>query len=252
MILETYGAHLQRGNTRHGLRSLRSIAATVAIAIFCTPAFSADPLTLLLLRVLRDKLISTGVESAVDRATQQQSTVAAPPAASPGFSAAPYGLDDAQLRRLVDEGFIHLTASQRDEVYVSVRRILADPKNAADVPAIISDLATKASAVRQAHEQISALSFARKQRIVAEARSEYERMPPESREQMAAVLRQRLVPLPADLTDMILSEFDRVQATAAPAPAVTTLAADAVPVAPTSSTASTASPTDNAPTRNAN
>jgi hypothetical protein len=179
----------------------------------------------------------------------QQQGVAqpAPPAAYPGFPAALHGLDDAQLRRLIDEGFIHLTASQRDEVYASVRRILADPKNAADVPAIIADLAIKASAVRQAHEQISSLSFARKQRIAAEARGEYERMPLETREQMASVLRQRLVPMPADLTDMILSEFDRVQATAAAAQPVA-----AVPAADAAPAASALSPAGNAPTRNAN
>jgi hypothetical protein len=191
------------------MRRVRTVSAAVAIAIFCAPAFSADPLTLLLLRLLRDKIISTGLENAAEYASSLPNT----PPPAPSLPGVPFaGFDDAQLRRLIDEGFVHLTSAQRDEVYSGVRRIIADPKHAAEVPAIIADLAIKASAVRQAHEQLNALSFAQKRRIANEAREEYETMPLETREQMASVLRQRLVPLPADLTDMILGEFDRVRA----------------------------------------
>ena len=110
---------------------------------------------------------------------------------------------------------MHLSAAQRNEVYESVRRILLDPENAYDAPAIIADLAMKASAVRQAHEPLNNLSAARKQSIVTEARTEYEKMPPATREELAEVLRLRMAPTPADLTDMILAEFDRVRAQAA-------------------------------------
>ena len=189
------------------MRRIRGVTVAVVMATLCTPAYSADPLTLLLLRLVRDKIISAGIESAVDSVSRQQSRM--PPQPTPNLMT--YGLDDAQLRRLIDEGFLHLSAAQRDEVHVSLRRIIADPKNAADVPAIVADLAVKASAVRQAHEQINSLSSAQKRRIAAEAREEYEKMPPETREQMASVLRQRLVPMPADLTDMILAGFDQVR-----------------------------------------
>ncbi|MEQ1772754.1 MAG: hypothetical protein ABL891_03125 [Burkholderiales bacterium] len=217
---------------RDVIRRIRSAAVAFAIVVFCAPAFSADPLTLLLLRVIRDKMISAGIESAVERAgAPANRSSPASAAALPGVT---FGLDDAQLRQLINEGFVHLTPSQRDEVHASVRSIIADPKNAADVPAIIADLAIKASAVRQAHEQINALSFDRKRRIAVEARDEYEKMPLETREQMASVLRQRLVPLPADLTDMILVEFDRVRARTIPTPPVATIAptASAAPTAP--------------------
>lgn len=80
---------------------------------------------------------------------------------------------------------------------------------------MIADLAMKASAVRQAHESLSNLSAARKQTMVTEARAAYEKMPPATREELAAVLRLRVVPMPADLTDMILAEFDLVRAQAA-------------------------------------
>jgi len=175
--------------------------------LLCLPAYALDPLTLLLLRAVRDKVISAGIESSVDRATAP-SNARPPVSAQPGY---PLGMDDTQLRRLIDEGFVYLTEGQRDEVYQHVRRILQDPKNAPEVPSIIADLAVKASAVRQAHEALNNLPMARKQRIAAEAREEYERMPADTREELAGVLRARLVPMPTDLTDMILAEFDRVR-----------------------------------------
>jgi hypothetical protein len=216
---------------RDVMRQVRSVCVAFVIALFCTPAFSIDPLTLLLLRVLRDKVISAGIENAVERAPSPQAT----PPLAPALPGVPYaGFDDAQLRQLIDEGFVYLTSAQRDQVYSSLRRIMADPKNAAEIPALIADLAIKASAVRQAHEQLSMLSSAQKRRIVSEAREEYEKMPIETREQMASVLRQRLVPLPVDLTDMILAEFDRVRAlTVLPPVAATTpsAASSTAPVA---------------------
>jgi hypothetical protein len=215
---------------RDVMRHIRSAFVAIVMAIFCTPAFSTDPLTLLLLRMLRDKIISVGIESAAENVMQPRSQK---PAASslPGL---PYaGFDDAQLRRLIDEGFVHLSAAQRGEVYVSVQRIIADPKNASDVPGIIAELAIKASGVRQAHEQLNALPMAQKRQIAAEARAEYEKMPVETREQMASVLRQRLVPLPADLTDMILSEFDYVRARTVATPSVATATPATASVTPT-------------------
>ena len=224
---------------RSVMRRVRTVSVAVAIAIFCVPAFSADPLTLLLLRLLRDKIISAGIESAVEHASSRPST----PPLAPSLPGVPFaGFDDAQLRRLIDEGFVHLTSAQRDEVYSSVRRIIVDPQHAAEVPAIIADLAIKASAVRQAHEQLNTLSFAQKRRIANEAREEYEKMPLETREQMASVLRQRLVPLPADLTDMILGEFDRVRVR----PQTTPPAVAAIPATSTASTVATVPPAPSA------
>ncbi len=192
-------------------RSLAQLSVGLALAVLCAPAYSLDPLTLILLRIVRDKLISAGIEGAVDRAGAN----AAAPSAAPLSPVLPLAMDDTQLRQLIDEGFVHLTASQRDEVYSHVRRILLDPKHAFEAPSILADLAIKASAVRQAHEALSNLSAARKQRIVTEAREAYEKMPPETREELASALRARLVPMPADLTDMILAEFDRVRVQAA-------------------------------------
>ena len=58
---------------RDVMRRIRGVTVAVVMATLCTPAYSADPLTLLLLRLVRDKIISAGIESAVDSVSRQQS-----------------------------------------------------------------------------------------------------------------------------------------------------------------------------------
>jgi len=178
------------------------------LALWPSVVFAVDPLTLFLLRVLRDQVISSGVEAAIDGAqrSEPQSVLVIP--------RAPWDLDDPTLRTLIDEGFVHLSPAQREEVFASVKRILSDPKNAAMRPYITQELAIKASAVRQAHEQLTNLSQAQKRVIAAEARTEYEKLPPDERRQMYQVLQSGVVPLPRDLNEMILTEFGSVQAMA--------------------------------------
>ena len=171
------------------------------------PAHALDPLTLILLRLVRDKVISAGLESAAEHASKASCAVA------PSVAGLPLGMNDTQLRRLINEGFIHLSYEQRGEVFSSVRQILMDPANAADGPGIVADLALKAAGVRQAIESISRLSPERKREIAREAGEEYMKLPPGTRDDLTDVLRKRVVPLPDDLNAQILAEIDRVKLT---------------------------------------
>jgi hypothetical protein len=119
---------------------------------------------------------------------------------------------------LIDEGFVHLTTAQRDEVFAGVKRILDDPKNSVIRLQIIEELALKASAVRQAHEQLNNLPDERKRAIVNEAREAYVALPAEEREHMIAVLASGVAPIPRDLNEMMLAEFRSVAAQPAAAP----------------------------------
>ena len=179
------------------------------LGVFAPLAHALDPLTLMSLRMMRDKIITGGLESAYDRAN-------APSPAKPPGAGLPLRLDDSHLRRLIDEGFVHLDASQRGEVYSAMRAILLDPKNINIADALVADLAQRASMVRQAHEIMQKLTTERKRLIAKEARSEYEKLPPKTRGQLAQALRARMVPLPNDLTDMILAEFDKANELSAP------------------------------------
>jgi hypothetical protein len=203
---------------------LRRAVIGVLLAVWSSAAVAADPLTLILLRILRDQIITAAAEAAYESMQK--------PKPQPGpivFPAHPYDLDDAKLRTLIEEGFVHLTSAQRDEVFASVKRILADPKNAPIRFHIIEELALKASAVRQAHEELNNLSDVRKRAIAAEAREEYLRLKPDERQQMLAVLQSGVMPIPRDLNDMILAEFRSVPAAEAAAPAAASPTAAAIP-----------------------
>lgn len=193
---------------------VRRAVVGLLLAIWCSASFAIDPLTLILLRVLRDQVISSSAQTAIEgmQRDEQRSAIAALPQS-------PYDLDDRKLRTLIDEGFVYLTSAQRDEVYAGVQRALSDPKNAQMRPYIIHELALKASAVRQAHERLAGLSYAEKKTIASQARDEYEKLPPEERQQMIQVLQSGIAPIPRDLNDMILAAFDNAQpAAAAPSP----------------------------------
>lgn len=184
-------------------RVRRGVFVTLMFGAVALPAHAAEPLTLFLLKMLRDQIATSVIESAVNSATQPAASAPVVPPALVGV----YGVDEAQLRGLIDSGFVHLSSKQRDEVYASLTRMLADPKNALARPLIIEQLAQRASAVRSAHEQLALLSNAQKRAIVADARAEYERLQPEERDQLLQLLRSGVAPIPRDLNDQMLAAF---------------------------------------------
>jgi len=163
-----------------------------------------------LLKMLRDQMATSAIESTVNNAALPQ------PPSVPQALTGVYGVSEAQLRALIDAGFVHLTASQRADIYASLTRMMADPKNALARPLIIEELAQHASAVRSAHERLAALSFSEKRAIAVDARSEYERLPAQERDQLMQLLKLRVAPIPLDLNDLILAEFAAAGAGAAP------------------------------------
>ncbi len=163
-----------------------------------------------LLKMLRDQMATSAIESAVNNAALPQ------PPSVPQALTGVYAVSEAQLRGLIDAGFVHLTASQSADIYASLMRMMADPKNALARPLIIEELAQHASAVRSAHERLAALSFSEKRAIAVDARSEYERLPAQERDQLMQLLKLRVVPIPRDLNDLILAEFAAAGAGAAP------------------------------------
>lgn len=189
-------------------RVRRGVFITLLSAAVMAPVQAAEPLTMFLLKMLRDQMASSVLESAVNG----MSTTAAQPAAA--ALAGVYGVSEEQLRALIDTGFVHLTAAQRAEVYASLTRMLADPKNALARPLIIEELAQQASAVRGAHERLASLTVAEKRAIATDARVEYERLVPGERDRLLQMLQAGVAPIPRDLNDLILAEF-----TAAPPPA---------------------------------
>lgn len=182
-------------------RVRRGVFVTLLWAGLAAPVQAAEPLTLFLLKMLRDQMATSMLESAVNALPDRKAAL--PPPALAGV----HGVDEAQLRGLIDAGFVHLTGAQRNEIYASLTRMLTDPKNALARPLIIQELAERASAIRGAHERLAALSETQKRAIVADARAEYERLPPAERDQLLQLLQARLASIPRDLNDLMLAEF---------------------------------------------
>jgi hypothetical protein len=178
-------------------RVRRGVFITLLLSQAVAPlqAQAAEPLSMFLLKLLRDQAISAGIENAV--------TGAAVPPPAPLTNV--YGITEEQLRGLIDEGFVHLTPAQRAEVYSSLTRILTDPKNAPARPLIIEELAVQASIVRGTLERLAALTSAERRAIVADARAEYARLPGEDRDRLVRLLQARVAPIPHDLNDQILA-----------------------------------------------
>jgi len=194
---------------------MRRGLACLVLALWPAVSTAAEPLTWLILHIIRQQ-IASAVEDAMEQARRERErpVLVIPPA--------PYDLDDQRLRALIDEGFVHLTRSQRNEVFAAAKRILSDPQNAAMRPFLVQELAVKASAARQAHERLAALSREEKKALAVQAREEYEKLPADERQQMVQVLQSGVAPLPRDLNEMILAEFASVRVTppsaAEPAP----------------------------------
>lgn len=207
--------------------AMRRGIACLVLALWPAVTMPAEPLTWLILHIIRQQ-IESAVEGAIEQARRERErpVLVIPPA--------PYDLDDAKLRALIDEGFVHLTRSQREEVFAGAKRILSDPENAAMRPFLVQELAVKASAARQAHERLAALSQADKKALAVQARAEYEKLPAEERQQMVQVLQSGVAPLPRDLNEMILAEFATVRVVPTSLPEA--------PSAPAKAAASTTAP----------
>lgn len=192
------------------LSRLKVAVVGLLFAFWSTASFAIDPLVLFLLKMLRDQLITSAVEAGYDAAKEayQAPPVAAPPMRLGMPPALPPNASESdRIRALIDEGFIHLTPQQREEVYASFMKIVNDPANAARRQALIAELTIQANNLRDGHRILSQLSDADMQGLVAQARQEYEKLPAEQRERMLQVLRRGIPGVPQALNQMMLSEF---------------------------------------------
>lgn len=192
------------------MRSALRIALVGAIfASFSAATLAADPLTLFLLRMLRDQLISTSIQAGVEAAQERSK---AETAVVPTPQAPPVATEGQWLKGLIDESFVHLTSQQREELHASLMKILNDPKYASARSLIITEFTGQAIAMRDAHRALSQLSPDQMKAIAAEARREYERLPAEQRQQLLQVLQHGVPGMPRTLNDLMLAEFSSAAA----------------------------------------
>lgn len=180
------------------------------LLVCSTAAVALEPVLILVLRMLRDQAISTSIERGVGVMRQQPSEPQRPfgyALASPPIES---GTEEQRLRVLIDESFLHLSASQRDSVFAGMQKILRDPQYSASKSQIVAEFSMKARAVRDGYRGLENLSQADKRALATQARQEFSRLPVAERRQMMEVLQSGVLPLPRDLGALMLAELNAV------------------------------------------
>jgi len=178
--------------------ALRRTAFLFFIAAW-PPAANADPLIFFLMSAAKE--IAT---SAIEKAASAPTVVRlpAPEATYPGTTVEP-----AILRRIIDDSFGYLSSSQRGEVFDSLNTMLLDPKLGSSRAALIEYFLHKALAVRAARFELGKLTHAQKERLARQFRQETADLSDEERRQLQTLLEQHLLPVPADLNEMLLAQL---------------------------------------------
>lgn len=130
----------------------------------------------------------------------------APAATYPGTAVEP-----ETLRQIVNDSFGYLSSAQRREVFESLNEMLLDPKLGGQRAALIEYFLHKALAVRAAQMQLAKLSTAEKQRLAAQFKEETAALSDEERHQLLGLLEHRLLPVPADLNQLLLAQLQEAR-----------------------------------------
>src|SRR5689334_21192505 len=176
----------------------KGVLFTLLFAGVVTPA-AADPLLMLLLSVARDM-----IEAHANRPRDTPPAVYVPDLARvyQGTTVEP-----DHLRRLIDDSFPYLSDAQRKEIFASLNEALADPKNATMRASLIQYFIERALTVRSAQMKLAELSWREKQQLAGEFRKELDALSDEDRSQLGDLLRSGLLPVPADLNQLLLAAF---------------------------------------------
>lgn len=181
--------------------------AVVALGAMCAGWFGTaaaiDPLVLFLLKMIRDSVISSAVEAGVDAAMKPSKPD--PLDTLPRLQ--PPAPEGQWLKALIDESFAHLSAAQRDELHMSLMRILNDTRYLESRGMILAEFTRQAIAMRDAQRQLAGLSPEQMKAIAVEARREYERLPADQRQEMLKILQHGIPGMPRTLNDVMLAEF---------------------------------------------
>jgi len=187
-------------------RRLHALVLVTALA-WAPLASAIDPVVLFLMRMLRDKILTSLADAAVEAALKPPEPGAVPQVISaPGIP--PPGLPEPErLRFLIDNNFTYLSAAERDRAYQGLMAALDDPANAAVRPRMIEEFWQMAIAVGEAQRMLDRLSRAQKREIAASAGAAFRQLPPEERGELLALLQSGQAPIPQDLNAMMLREM---------------------------------------------
>jgi hypothetical protein len=188
------------------LHQLRVLVMTIVLA-WPTAAVAMDPVTLLLLRMLRDKIVLALADAAVEAALKaREEGLRAAPVAPPGVP--PAGLAEPErIRFLIDRNFTYLAAPEREQVYQALISALNDPANAATRWQMLEEFSRTAIAVGEAQRILESLSRSQKQQIATAAGEAFVQLPADQQQELINLLRAGQAPIPQDFNAMLLREM---------------------------------------------
>jgi hypothetical protein len=159
---------------------------------------SADPLVFFLMTAAKQ----IAAAAAAYKPAPEAMPLPAPATNYPGTVVEP-----ETLRRVIDDSFVYLSSAQRSEIFESLNTMLLDPKLGATRAPMIEYFLHKALAVRAAQVELAKLSDAEKRRLAEQFKQETAGLPEEERKQLLGLLEQHLLPVPADLNQMLLAQL---------------------------------------------
>jgi hypothetical protein len=177
----------------------KGVLFTLLFAGFVAPA-SADPILMLLISLARQL------------AESQSARPPAPPAEPmPDMSRVVYpgtSVEPKYVKQLIDDSFLYLSSSQRQEIFDSLNAALLDPRNAAVRGTMIEYFADKALTIRAAQLQLAKLPWSEKERLANEFKTEISSLSAEEQAQLGELLRKNMLPVPSDLNQLLLAAFE--------------------------------------------
>ena len=159
---------------------------------------SADPLLFFLMSAA--KQIASAAASA--KPTPEAAPLPAPATTYPGTMVEP-----ETLRRVINDSFVYLPTAKRTEIFESLNTMLLDPSLGPTRATMIEYFLDRAFAVRAAQVELAKLSDRDKRRLAEQFRRETAGLPDEDRKQLLELLEQHLLPVPADLNQLLLAQL---------------------------------------------
>jgi hypothetical protein len=190
--------------------TLRRAVLIMTIGLVALPARAADPVLMFFLGFAKNLIESSIEANAKQRKPAAILSAPAPLArelpAKPAASMTP-----EDIRTLVDDSFAYLDWQQRGELLAGLEKALADPANASQRDLMLEQFVGVARQVGFTHRQLQGLSGGEKHALARLFAANYQTLPGDQQQELLQQLRQRALPLPSDLNEMMLTALAATQ-----------------------------------------
>lgn len=188
--------------TRPTMRSCSLAAGALMLALAALPARAADPILMFVLGFAKNVIESNLEANAKKPAPLPLNPL--PPLPAIAYKA-PSMMTSEDLRALVEDSFAYLDRAQRTELLTGLEKALSDPALAAHREALLGEFVAVARQVGFTHRQLDRLSGAQKRALAEQFVANYRSLSATEQQALMQQLRQRALPLPSDLNEMMLT-----------------------------------------------